>query len=129
MTELFTTGSKVEVIKGFSVGSKGVIQFVEPLGPPTGKIWVLREHSTTPVYYHHDELKLDGQDAIRNRVHQLKEEAMSAEREIFEIQTNGCLHPNVVTTNRGYEDDFGRMQYWKEYFCPDCYKYWKDERY
>lgn len=41
---------------GFHKGAHGVVEFVEPSGK---KVWVLRDHATTPVYYHPDELDFE----------------------------------------------------------------------
>jgi len=50
-------GDRVRVTKngGFHRGAEGVIQFIEPSGE---KVWVLRDHSTTPVWYAPIELEL-----------------------------------------------------------------------
>lgn len=53
-------GHVVQVIAGFNVGARGVVEFVEPSGQ---KIWVLRNGASTPVFYHPDELiKIDGEN-------------------------------------------------------------------
>lgn len=47
-------GHVVQVIAGFNVGARGVVEFVEPSGQ---KVWVLRNGASNPVYYHPDELQ------------------------------------------------------------------------
>lgn len=49
-------GSKVKVVAGFSVGSSGVVEFVEPL--PGGKIWVTRNGDSGPKYWYEHELEI-----------------------------------------------------------------------
>lgn len=50
-------GHSVKVIAGFSVGARGVVEFVEPSGE---KIWVLRDNASTAVFYRPEELaKID----------------------------------------------------------------------
>lgn len=41
---------------GFHKGAHGTVEFVEPSGQ---KVWVLRDHASTPVYYHPDELDFE----------------------------------------------------------------------
>lgn len=41
---------------GFHKGAHGTVEFVEPSGK---KVWVLRDHASTPVYYHPDELDFE----------------------------------------------------------------------
>lgn len=50
----YKRNDRVVVIKGFNVGAKGNIEFVEPSGE---KIWVLRDGASTPVFYRPDELQ------------------------------------------------------------------------
>lgn len=58
--ETLRRGHTVKVIAGFNVGAKGVVEFVEPSGE---KIWVLRDYTCTPVFYHPKELqKIDPKD-------------------------------------------------------------------
>lgn len=58
LEELYTfrIGDRVEVKQtaGFHKGAMGEVKFIEP----RGRIWVLRDNSGSPVYYHNDELKL-----------------------------------------------------------------------
>ena len=53
----FRIGDRVQARPdaGFHKGATGEVKFVEPNGK---KVWVLRDTSRTPVYYHHDELEL-----------------------------------------------------------------------
>jgi hypothetical protein len=46
---------KVKQTAGFHKGATGVINFIEPRGT---RIWVTRDNSGSPVYYHPDELEL-----------------------------------------------------------------------
>lgn len=48
-------GDRVNVIAGFNVGAKGVINYIDP----TGKIWVRRKGASTDVFYTAEELELD----------------------------------------------------------------------
>lgn len=41
---------------GFHKGATGVVEFVEPAYT---RVWVLRDNSGTPVYYHPDELEFE----------------------------------------------------------------------
>jgi ATP-dependent exoDNAse (exonuclease V) alpha subunit len=54
----FVVGDRVKVRKnaGFNRGAMGVIQFIEPTDG--GKVWVLRDRSSSPVWYTADELEL-----------------------------------------------------------------------
>ncbi len=47
-------GDRVKVVAGFNVGAVGGIEFIEP----RGTVWVTRDGSKSPVYYHKDELEL-----------------------------------------------------------------------
>ena len=40
---------------GFHKGAVGTVEFVEPAG---GKVWVMRDGASSPVYYHEDELEI-----------------------------------------------------------------------
>lgn len=51
-------GSKVKVVAGFSVGSTGVVEFVEPLRGAEGKIWVTRNGDSGPKYWFEHELEI-----------------------------------------------------------------------
>lgn len=51
----YKRGDRVQVIEGFNVGAHGVVEFVEP----SGKVWVLRDHASKPVFYHPHELTLE----------------------------------------------------------------------
>lgn len=50
-------GDRVQVLQtaGFHKGATGVVEFIEPNGR---KVWVTRDNSGSPVYYHRDELEL-----------------------------------------------------------------------
>lgn len=52
----FRRGDRVRVTQSasFHKGAIGVVEFVQP----SGKVWVLRDNSGSPVYYHADELEL-----------------------------------------------------------------------
>jgi len=52
LDDRFQRGSRVQVIQGFNVGAHGVVEFVEP----TGRVWVLRDGASKPVYYESYEL-------------------------------------------------------------------------
>lgn len=49
-------GDKVVIISGFSKGSKGVVDFVEPLA--NGKYWVTRNGDSSPKFWMEHELEL-----------------------------------------------------------------------
>ena len=50
----FVRGGRVVVNEssGFNRGARGVVEFVEP----SGKVWVLRDGASSPVYFHPSEL-------------------------------------------------------------------------
>ena len=54
----FLRGDRVRATMnaGFHKGACGVVEFVEP---SYNRVWVLRDHATTPVYYHPDELEFE----------------------------------------------------------------------
>jgi len=51
-------GSKVVIKAGFSVGSRGKVEFVEPKGQAEGKIWVTRDGDSGPKYWYEHELEI-----------------------------------------------------------------------
>lgn len=51
-------GSRVIVKAGFSVGSRGRVEFVEPKCQGDGKIWVTRDGDSGPKYWHEHELEI-----------------------------------------------------------------------
>lgn len=51
-------GSKVLIVDGFSKGSKGVVDFVEPLDTVDAKFWVTRHGDSGPKFWHKHELEL-----------------------------------------------------------------------
>ena len=53
-----TRGSRVVIKAGFSVGSRGVVEFVEPKGQAEGKIWVTRNGDSGPKYWYEHELEI-----------------------------------------------------------------------
>lgn len=51
-------GSKVRIASGFSTGSKGVVEFVEPGQHPAAKVWVTRYGDSSPKFWLKHELEL-----------------------------------------------------------------------
>lgn len=51
-------GSRVLVIDGFSKGSVGTVEFVEPARKEDSKIWMLRDGDSSPKYWFASELEL-----------------------------------------------------------------------
>lgn len=51
-------GSKVKIIEGFSKGSVGIVDFVEPLDTVDAKFWVTRHGDSSPKFWLKHELEL-----------------------------------------------------------------------
>jgi hypothetical protein len=52
-------GSRVVIIDGFSKGSRGTVEFVEPKGAALQtKVWVLRDGDSEPKYWFEQELEI-----------------------------------------------------------------------
>jgi hypothetical protein len=51
-------GSKVKIVEGFSTGSVGIVDFVEPPNIRDSKIWVTRKGDSGPKYWLKHELEL-----------------------------------------------------------------------
>ena len=45
-------GDRIKVLKGFNVGARGEVKYIEP----SGKMWVRRDHSNSDVFYLPDEV-------------------------------------------------------------------------
>lgn len=64
---------------------------------------------------------------IPQTITKLKEKISALQLEVKKIQ-DVCPHTNVVVTSHSNTGDWDRNddEYWNEFICPECSKYWTE---
>lgn len=68
-------------------------------------------------------------DQIRKRLLLLQGKLNKVYSEISDLRSE-CAHPNVIVTHHGDTGNYCQAddRYWKEFTCPDCGKFWNEEK-
>jgi hypothetical protein len=66
---------------------------------------------------------------IKNKYNQIQKKLKSAQSELERLQGT-CEHPNAEVKHKGDRGNYDPSmdRYWIEYNCPDCGKFWTEEK-
>lgn len=66
---------------------------------------------------------------VKIKADSIKAKIAHGYKELSDLQ-NVCSHPNVKVEHRGDTGNYDRSAdcYWSEHSCPDCGKFWREEK-
>lgn len=69
------------------------------------------------------------QASIRERYEWIQREQNDLVESLGRLQ-EACLHPNASVTHRADTGNYSKSDdcYWTEHLCPDCGKFWREDK-